>query len=213
MGASRRPAGSSRRSSATTSATTSSRDWSATTRPAFRSVRHGAGATFPNTGSPPRAPTTPSASWPRCTSEASSWAKATDAPRRRPSRPPPRRRSPTSKRGKPRRPAGVPELPEVEVIRRDLEKEVVGRQICAVEVRNTRNAMRVIRRHAKRRELEEPLTGAKVMGVDRRGKYLVFHLDGDLALVIHLGMSGQLVQTAAEAGMQNHTHVVFDLCD
>jgi formamidopyrimidine-DNA glycosylase len=109
----------------------------------------------------------------------------------------------------------MPELPEVEVIRRDLEKEVVGREIRSVEVRNTKNAMRVIRRHRRRRDLEDPLAGTTVTAVDRRGKYLVFHLDADqdLALVVHLGMSGQLLQSAPSAGYQNHTHVVFDLAD
>jgi formamidopyrimidine-DNA glycosylase len=109
----------------------------------------------------------------------------------------------------------MPELPEVEVIRRDLEKEVVGREIRSVEVRNTKNAMRVIRRHRRRRDLEDPLAGTTVTAVDRRGKYLVFHLDADddLALVVHLGMSGQLLQSAPGAGYENHTHVVFDLAD
>jgi len=112
----------------------------------------------------------------------------------------------------------MPELPEVEVIRRDLEKEVVGREIRSVEVRNTKNAMRVIRRHRRRRDLEDPLAGTTVTAVDRRGKYLVFHLDhldadDDLALVVHLGMSGQLLQSAPGAGYENHTHVVFDLAD
>ena len=107
----------------------------------------------------------------------------------------------------------MPELPEVEVIRRDLEKEVVGREIRSVEVRNTKNAMRVIRRHRRRRDLEDPLAGTTVTAVDRRGKYLVFHLDADddRALVVHLGMSGQLLQSAPGAGYENHTHVVFDL--
>jgi formamidopyrimidine-DNA glycosylase len=109
----------------------------------------------------------------------------------------------------------MPELPEVEVIRRDLEKEVVGREIRSVEVRNTKNAMRVIRRHRRRRDLEDPLAGTTVTAVARRGKYLVFHLDADddLALVVHLGMSGQLLQSAPGAGYENHTHVVFDLAD
>ena len=114
----------------------------------------------------------------------------------------------------------MPELPEVEVMRRDLEKAVFGREIRSVEVRNTKNAMRVIRRHRRRRDLEDPLTGVTVTGVDRRGKYLVFHLlcpkgdpglDGELALVVHLGMSGQLLQATAGDGYENHTHVVFDL--
>ena len=43
------------------------------------------------------------------------------------------------------------ELPEVEVVRRDLEKEVVGRRVRTVDVRPHRNAMRVIRRHARRK--------------------------------------------------------------
>ena len=75
--------------------------------------------------------------------------------------------------------------------------------------------MRVIRRHRRRRDLEDPLAGATVTAVDRRGKYLVFHLhaDDDLALVVHLGMSGQLIQSAPGAGYENHTHVVFDLAD
>ena len=116
----------------------------------------------------------------------------------------------------------MPELPEVEVIRRDLEKEVVGQQIRSVEVRTTRNAMRVIRRHRRRRDLEDPVAGAWITAVDRKGKYLVFSLAGDdggdgvgeareLALVVHLGMSGQLLRSAAGEGFQNHTHVVFDL--
>src|ERR1051326_8566287 len=105
----------------------------------------------------------------------------------------------------------MPELPEVEVIRRDLETEIVGASIRSVQVRHTKNAMRVIRRHRTRRELEEPLTGATVTSVDRRGKYLIVRLDRDQALVIHLGMSGQLLRTAAKAGYENHTHVVFDI--
>jgi formamidopyrimidine-DNA glycosylase len=107
----------------------------------------------------------------------------------------------------------MPELPEVEVIRRDLEKELVGREIRSVEVRNTKNAMRVIRRHRRRRDLEDPLAGATVTSVERKGKYLVLHLDGQMALVVHLGMSGQLLQSAAGDCFENHTHVVFDLED
>src|SRR5207245_4035672 len=167
----------------------------------------GAGGRSPSTGSARPDPTMPNGSTPRSTSGASCSARATDARRRRPSKRRPARRSPAWSCAA----TDMPELPEVEVIRRDLEKEVVGRQIRCVEVRNTKNAMRVIRRHRKRRELEEPLAGTRVTGIERRGKYLVFHLDSDLALVVHLGMSGQLLQTARNEGIQNHTHVVFDL--
>lgn len=104
----------------------------------------------------------------------------------------------------------MPELPEVEVIRRDLEKEIVGCTIASVEVRNTRNAMRVIRRHRRRAELEDELRAAHVEKVGRRGKYLLVH-SGDKVLVLHLGMSGQLLLTKPSAEIENHTHVVFDL--
>jgi formamidopyrimidine-DNA glycosylase len=103
----------------------------------------------------------------------------------------------------------MPELPEVEVIRKDLEKEVIGKKIRKVEVRNTRNAMRIVRRHAKRKDFEAGLAGSRVTRVDRRGKYLLLYLDNGNVLVIHLGMSGQLIRTKASAPLVNHTHVVL----
>ena len=105
----------------------------------------------------------------------------------------------------------MPELPEVEIIRRDLEKEVVGRRIRVAEVRSTRNAMRIIRRHGRRKEFEERLTGARIEGVARRGKYLMLPLTGGNVLVAHLGMSGQLLLVKASADIENHTHVVLRL--
>jgi formamidopyrimidine-DNA glycosylase len=105
----------------------------------------------------------------------------------------------------------MPELPEVEIIRRDLEKEVVGKKIRAAEVRATRNAMRIIRRHGRRREFEEPLVGARITEVARRGKYLMLGLTGDRVLIAHLGMSGQLLLVKATADFENHTHVVLRL--
>lgn len=104
----------------------------------------------------------------------------------------------------------MPELPEVEVIRRDLEKEIVGKKIRSAEVRNTKNAMRIIRRHKRRKDFEEALEGAKITKVDRRGKYLLIHLDTNEVLAIHLGMSGQLLKTKASADLENHTHVIID---
>ena len=63
----------------------------------------------------------------------------------------------------------MPELPEVEVMRRDLEREVVGKKIKAVEVTGTRS----VRRHRNRKEFITVLTGRKITAVQRRGKYLV----------------------------------------
>jgi formamidopyrimidine-DNA glycosylase len=107
----------------------------------------------------------------------------------------------------------VPELPEVEVIRRDLAAEVTGRSIVSAQVRETPNAHRVIRRHACAAELEAPLAGATVTSVGRRGKFLEFHFAEDLALVVHLGMSGQLLHTAAGDPILTHTHAIVDLDD
>jgi formamidopyrimidine-DNA glycosylase len=102
------------------------------------------------------------------------------------------------------------ELPEVEVMRRDLEKEVVGRRIKDVDVRPQRNAMRVIRRHARRKEFSDRLTGAKISKVDRRGKYILLYLDDGDALIVHFGMSGQFVRGTRRQPLPQHTHVVME---
>lgn len=102
----------------------------------------------------------------------------------------------------------MPELPEVEVIRRDLEKEIVGKKIKKVEVRTTKNAMRMIRRHKRRKDFEDALAGLKVTKIDRRGKYILIHLNGKV-LVAHMGMSGQLVLAKTSAAHENHTHVII----
>jgi formamidopyrimidine-DNA glycosylase len=102
------------------------------------------------------------------------------------------------------------ELPEVEVMRRDLEKEVVGKRIKVAEVRPQRNAMRIIRRHARRREFSDRLAGTRITKVERKGKYLLLHLDDGDALVVHFGMSGQFVRGTKRQALPQHTHVVFE---
>jgi formamidopyrimidine-DNA glycosylase len=100
----------------------------------------------------------------------------------------------------------MPELPEVEVLRRDLDKEIVGKKIKTVEVSGTRS----VRRHRNRKEFIGLLEGRKIAAVQRRGKYLVFRLDGPEALVVHLGMSGQLLRAkSAREKAPRHTHVVI----
>src|SRR5439155_17287005 len=102
------------------------------------------------------------------------------------------------------------ELPEVEVVRRDLEKEVVGRRIKEVEVRPHRNAMRIIRRHARRKEFADLLAGRKFTKADRKGKYLILALDDGDALVVHFGMSGQFLRGTKRQSLPSHTHVVIE---
>ncbi len=100
----------------------------------------------------------------------------------------------------------MPELPEVETIRRDLDKEVVGRRIKSVEVKGKRS----IRRHKDAKEFVGRLEGHKITGIRRAGKYLLLDLDGDEVLVVHLGMSGQLQRAKGpKEPLDKHTHVVI----
>jgi len=101
------------------------------------------------------------------------------------------------------------ELPEVEVMRRDLEKDVVGRKVASAEVRSSKNAMRVIRRHGKRKEFTDRVTGRKIAKVERRGKYVLMQLDNGDVVVVHFGMSGQFVRGNKRQPLQPHTHVVL----
>ena len=101
------------------------------------------------------------------------------------------------------------ELPEVEVMRRDLEKDVVGRRVKTAEVKTSRNAMRVIRRHGKRKEFTSRVEGRKLTKVERRGKYLLVHLDSGDVLVTHFGMSGQFQRGNGRVAIEPHTHVVL----
>ncbi|MBI2706190.1 MAG: bifunctional DNA-formamidopyrimidine glycosylase/DNA-(apurinic or apyrimidinic site) lyase [Actinobacteria bacterium] len=99
----------------------------------------------------------------------------------------------------------MPELPEVETIRRELERDVVGRRIKAVEVTNNRS----IRRHANRKQFISRIEGTKVASVERKGKYLLLKLDSGDLVVVHLGMSGQLRRVPSKEPMEKHTHVVI----
>ena len=108
----------------------------------------------------------------------------------------------------------MPELPEVEVVRRGLEDHVVGRRIetaCFI-------GMRVARRHPPGpMDLADRLCGNVVHAAGRRGKYLWLALEAPdghrQGLVIHLGMSGQLLVEAASAPRQTHLHATFDFAD
>ncbi len=105
----------------------------------------------------------------------------------------------------------VPELPEVETVRRGLEPIVVGRRIDAVAVLHPRS----VRRQAEGPQwFQDALSGAVVTGVGRRGKYLWWRLRGGVRpfLTAHLGMSGQFrVESATSAGP--HERVRFALGD
>ncbi|MBM6404780.1 bifunctional DNA-formamidopyrimidine glycosylase/DNA-(apurinic or apyrimidinic site) lyase [Phycicoccus sp. CSK15P-2] len=100
----------------------------------------------------------------------------------------------------------MPELPEVEVVRRGLADHVEGRVLRSVELRGHR----VARRHLPGPDdLAARLAGRRVAAVRRRGKYLWWDLEGSLGLLLHLGMSGQLLVEPADAPDERHLHARF----
>lgn len=111
----------------------------------------------------------------------------------------------------------MPELPEVEVVRRGVAEHIVGRIIVSADIRGGR----VARRHKPGPiDLADRLAGGTVQAADRRGKYLWLVItppaQDPMALVIHLGMSGQLLVQSGEHPEPKHTHAALsfdDNCD
>ena len=100
----------------------------------------------------------------------------------------------------------MPELPEVETVRRGLAQQVVGRTIAAVEVHHPR----AIRRHLPgAADFTAALIGRRIVDVRRRGKYLWLPLDSGDAVLAHLGMSGQFLLRDASEPAGPHLRVSF----
>src|SRR5882724_10018561 len=105
----------------------------------------------------------------------------------------------------------MPELPEVETVRRGLLARMVGH--------------RVVRLIQRRKDLRVPLPsrfaqkveGRTILAIDRRAKYLLLRLDDGQTLIVHLGMSGRMTlhdaKSASEHPLERHDHVVFDMDD
>lgn len=100
----------------------------------------------------------------------------------------------------------MPELPEVETMRRGLEELVVGKQIEHVSVLWPR----IVEMDSK--QFESELVGQSIEQVMRRGKFLIFILTRD-ALISHLRMEGKYELTSIQEPITKHTHVVFDFTD
>ena len=102
----------------------------------------------------------------------------------------------------------MPELPEVEVVRRGLDQHVTGRSITAVRVHHPR----AVRRHeAGPADLTARLLDTTITGTGRRGKYLWLKLSDGSALVVHLGMSGQML--LGPVHNENHLRIAALLDD
>jgi formamidopyrimidine-DNA glycosylase len=102
----------------------------------------------------------------------------------------------------------MPELPEVETVRRGLQRHLVGRRIERVEVGRERSV-----RRTSAEAVVHGLSGTVVDAADRRGKYLLLPLDSGDTCMIHLRMSGQVLLASAGASRPAHTHVVLHLDD
>ena len=99
----------------------------------------------------------------------------------------------------------MPELPEIEVLRRSLEPRLAKRLIERVEVRSS-----ALREPLDRRALSR-LAGRRVAGLRRRAKYLLVDFEGASTLVIHLGMSGRLTVVRGEEPVALHEHLAFHM--
>ena len=98
----------------------------------------------------------------------------------------------------------MPELPEVETVRRGLERHAVGRRVGRVEIGRERTV-----RRTSAQAVIDGLTGTTITAANRRGKYLLLPLDSGDEVMIHLRMSGQVLVAAAGAERPSHTHVVL----
>ncbi|MCY7779930.1 DNA-formamidopyrimidine glycosylase [Bacillus haynesii] len=102
----------------------------------------------------------------------------------------------------------MPELPEVETVRRTLAGLVRGKTIDAVEVRWTN----IIKRPAEPEEFARLLAGQTIQSIGRRGKFLLFHLD-DCVMVSHLRMEGKYGLHQNDEPLDKHVHVIFRFTD
>lgn len=98
----------------------------------------------------------------------------------------------------------MPELPEVETTRRGIAPHVLGKKILHIEIR--------------RRDLRQPIpdsiescAGLRFLAVERRSKYLIFHLENDQALLLHLGMSGSLRVCQTDQTWKRHDHFALQI--
>lgn len=101
----------------------------------------------------------------------------------------------------------MPELPEVESTRRHLLEALEGHRIDGVEVARAR----MLRRQPRSRDFADRSVGRRVVALDRRGKFMLWRLDGDLTTVVHLGMSGRIRLADPTEPRDAHTNVVWSV--
>jgi len=100
----------------------------------------------------------------------------------------------------------MPELPEVETVRRTLQPKLTGLTITGVHL-----YLPKIVRTPGPEEFKKIITNKKILKIDRRGKYLLLSLSGGYTLAVHLRMTGRLVYVAGDAPPTKHTHIILQL--
>jgi formamidopyrimidine-DNA glycosylase len=98
----------------------------------------------------------------------------------------------------------MPELPEIETLRRGLERETVGRRIKSVDV----PVAKAVHRNGSRKAFQARLEGVKIKSIDRRGSLLVFTLDSSDLLVVDIGATGRLLRAAPKDDVTKDTQIV-----
>mgnify|MGYP000600712506 CR=1 FL=1 len=99
----------------------------------------------------------------------------------------------------------MPELPEVETTRRGLAPHCIGQRLVRLKVREPRLRWRVPE------SAPALVEGRRIQAIDRRGKYLLFRLEGEVTLLLHLGMSGSMRVVESGRAVRQHDHVDFAL--
>ena len=102
----------------------------------------------------------------------------------------------------------MPELPEVETVRRVIEPQITGKRVLSVVIRNTQ-----VIAYPSETEFSALLQGRTIAGMDRRGKLLSILFENGDRLFLHLRMTGQLLVTPADYPEEKHTHLIVNLSD
>ncbi len=99
----------------------------------------------------------------------------------------------------------MPELPEVETVCRTLSPLIQGRSIIRVDVFERRLRIPIDKKFAAR------LNGRSLLGIERKGKFILIRLDGGSIWIVHLGMSGRLIYLREKRARDKHDHIVVCL--
>lgn len=102
----------------------------------------------------------------------------------------------------------MPELPEVETVKRIIEPQIVGQKIIDVLLDNPQ-----VLAHPDKDAFKKELKNQTISSMSRKGKFLTIHFASNARLVLHLRMTGQLLVTAADFPLEKHTHLISKLAN